>query len=97
LSFFNYPMLIRENIFLGGTFKSFPSGHTINAFSAVTPFFLSLKGKKWRYGLYAVPILTGLARIYYNKHWLSDVILGAFLALYTGSVIWRSNKEPGKN
>jgi len=68
----------------GGT--SFPSGHALYAvlLSGVAWFFVVLKIPKLRLRmsllgiLIAWPILTGLSRIYLEKHWPSDV-LGSYI------------------
>ena len=63
----------------GSDNHSFPSGHTATAF--VTATMLS---KEYGYlspwvsvGAYSVATATGLMRIANNKHWLSDVMVGA--------------------
>jgi membrane-associated phospholipid phosphatase len=60
-------------------FRSFPSGHTANAFA--TAEFLNQEYKDvspWiGYAGYTVATATGVLRMYNNKHWLSDVVAGA--------------------
>jgi len=60
-------------------FRSFPSGHTANAFA--TAEFLNQEYKDvspWiGYAGYTVATATGVLRMYNNKHWVSDVVAGA--------------------
>ncbi len=66
----------------GGTVnrrKSFPSGHAFTAWAAFTPFAETYS--KW---IYAVPISVSLARMYRNRHWFSDVVLGGGLGFFAG-------------
>ncbi len=63
----------------GSDHHSFPSGHTATAFMTAT-----MLNKEYGYlspwvsvGAYTVATATGLMRIANNKHWLSDVMVGA--------------------
>lgn len=59
---------------------SFPSGHTANAFALITPWIMYYPNVL-TYSLFALPVSTGIARISRNKHWLSDVAVGAAVGL----------------
>jgi hypothetical protein len=64
---------------------SFPSGHTTAAFSAATVFALEYKNRPWVPILsYSAATLIGLSRITENKHWFTDVLVGAGLGFLTG-------------
>ena len=63
----------------GSDNHSFPSGHTATAFMTAT-----MLNKEYGYkspwigiGAYSVATVTGLMRMANNKHWLSDVMVGA--------------------
>lgn len=58
---------------------SFPSGHTATAFMAATMMHKEYGGRSPWYsiGAYTVATATGLSRIANNKHWLSDIMVGA--------------------
>lgn len=83
--------------FTNGGLASFPSGHTAAAFSAAT--VLSLEAQRtWPRASRAIsPLLyggaaaVGLSRIYDNKHWVSDVALGATVGTLTGIQVMRYN------
>ena len=65
----------------GSNDDSFPSGHTAFAFSIFGSYARFYNEGITPYILYSVPVLTGLSRIYKNKHYLSDVVAGATIGL----------------
>ena len=68
--------------------NSFPSGHATVAFAAATVFALEYKDKPFVPILsYTAATLIGLSRITENKHWLTDVFIGAVLGYYTGKQV----------
>lgn len=67
------------------TNSSFPSGHTTVAFAAATVYALEYKNKPLVPIIaYSAASLIGVSRITENKHWLSDVVVGAALGYLTG-------------
>lgn len=63
----------------GSTYNSFPSGHTAMAFTSAT-----LLHKEYGYlspwvGIagYTAATITGISRALNNRHWLSDIVVGA--------------------
>ncbi len=81
---------------LSDNFQSLPSGHTTVAFAMSTV----LSGRIntwWAYaGFYGLATLTGAARIYYDRHWLSDVVLGAGIGTLSGLAILNADKSRNK-
>ena len=68
----------------GSDNKSFPSGHTAQAF--VSAEFARLEyrgGSPWvGIGAYAMAFSTAFLRMYNNKHWFGDVVTGAGTRYY---------------
>jgi membrane-associated phospholipid phosphatase len=76
--------------------RSFPSGHTSNAFSLAA---VAERHYGWKVGLpaYALAGLMGVSRLNEDKHWLSDVVAGAALGLVVGRTVVRVNgRGPGR-
>ena len=81
--------------------QSFPSGHTTTAFaaaSAVTSEIRRLRPKALPYVatiMYGGATLVGLSRMYHDKHWASDVALGAAIGTFSGlKVVRYSHAHP---
>ena len=63
--------------------NSFPSGHTATAFMTATMFHKEYGNlSKWcSIGAYTTATLTGVTRMLNNKHWISDVCVGAAIGI----------------
>jgi hypothetical protein len=87
----------------GSNDHSFPSGHTATAFMTATMLNKEYGYKSpWiGFGAYSVATATGLMRIANNKHWLSDVMVGAGIGIMaTEFGYWLADlifKEKGLN
>jgi membrane-associated phospholipid phosphatase len=88
--------------FGGGGRTSFPSGHTTAAFAAATAITAELHRSSpraaWIAGplLYGGAALVGLARVYDDKHWASDVVAGAGIGTLAGVTVVRfGHARPG--
>ncbi|MDB5197466.1 MAG: phosphatase family protein [Flaviaesturariibacter sp.] len=65
--------------------SAFPSGHTTVAFSAATVYAMEYRNRPLvPIVAYSAATLIGLSRITENKHWITDVVAGAFLGMVTG-------------
>lgn len=67
----------------GSNRHSFPSGHTATAFMTATMFSreYGYRSPWYSIGAYTVATGTGLMRIANNKHWMSDVLVGAGIGI----------------
>ncbi|MEO8109763.1 MAG: phosphatase PAP2 family protein [Ginsengibacter sp.] len=69
-------------------YSSFPSGHTTVAFAAATVFALEYKDKPLVPIIaYTAATMIGLSRITENKHWVTDVFVGAALGFLSGKQV----------
>jgi membrane-associated phospholipid phosphatase len=68
---------------------SFPSGHATLAFAISSVMANYLDNVYWKVGWYAVASLVGTARIYHDKHWLSDVVMGSAIGYFVGDYVSR--------
>jgi hypothetical protein len=77
-----------KNIYNHKISTSFPSGHTTVIFAAATVFAKEYKNTPWvPVVAYSAASLVGLSRITENKHWATDVIVGATLGYLCGSQV----------
>ena len=92
------PFLDRENAndfgfgrgFGRDEYRSFPSGHTVAGFAAAAAV-VSETDRWWPDATwYVAPVmyggaaLIGVSRMYNNKHWASDVVMGAAIGTFAG-------------
>lgn len=68
---------------------SFPSGHTMNNLAIATTVLVSVPAAGAV--MMALPLTWGFLRVYFGVHWLSDVIGGFFLGIFSfllGRGVW---------
>ena len=97
------PFLDRENAnnfafgrgFGRDEYRSFPSGHTVAGFAAAAAV-VSETDRWWPDAtIYVAPLmyggaaLIGVSRMYNNKHWASDVVMGAAIGTFAGLKVVR--------
>ncbi|HWR06699.1 phosphatase PAP2 family protein [Sporomusa sp.] len=74
---------------------SFPSSHTAVAFSLATVIANEYKDDKYAGPVaYGLATVTGLSRLYDNRHWASDVFAGGLIGYYTTKTIIKLNADP---
>jgi membrane-associated phospholipid phosphatase len=86
----------------GEKYRSFPSGHTVAAFAAAAAVSAETS-TWWPHAIYVIgptmyggAALVGLSRMYENRHWASDVIMGAAIGTFAGTKVVRYHRtHPG--
>lgn len=79
----------------GGDFQSMPSGHATAAFAFATAVTLEVRRRAPRHARwvgvlsYASALSTAYARMHDDRHWLSDVVVGAGVGSVTAAAIHR--------
>jgi membrane-associated phospholipid phosphatase len=81
--------------FTNTDYQSFPSGHSTAAFAAAAA--VSAETAEWwpqhrmivRILMYGGATLVGVSRMYDDKHWASDVVMGAAIGTFAGLKVVR--------
>lgn len=86
----------------GGQYQSFPSGHTTAAFAFASAMASEAATwtPRWHWVApagYSAAALVALARMYDDKHWASDVVLGAGIGVVAGKATVRFNHARPNN
>jgi membrane-associated phospholipid phosphatase len=69
------------------SYNSFPSGHTLTAFSTAIVLTYIAKNKGWGLPLFIIAVLIGYSRMYLSEHFLEDVLGGSFIGVSV-TLIW---------
>jgi hypothetical protein len=73
---------------------SFPSGHTAQAFAAAT-FMAKEYGHKsigYSIGAYTMAASIGAMRVMNNRHWVSDVLVGAGIGILSTNLVYLTHQ-----
>lgn len=84
----------------GNGYQSMPSGHTAQAFQLATMLDMEYRDvTPWiSVSGYAVASATGALRMMNNKHWISDVLVGAGIGIFTTKFVYLTHQYRwGKN
>ena len=73
--------------------NSLPSGHTSTAFTIATVLSQRIDNTFASIVLYSLAGLTAVQRIYGDRHWFSDVVLGAAIGTVVGLKVVKLNSE----
>jgi membrane-associated phospholipid phosphatase len=77
-----------------GGYVSFPSGHTATAFALATVVAMQYRRETWVPVLaYAVAGSVGLSRMALDRHWASDVLVGAVLGHVVARLVVRNHER----
>jgi membrane-associated phospholipid phosphatase len=88
----------------GNDYRSFPSGHTVAAFAAAAT--VTAETRQWwphrmflvAPAMYGGAAMVGVSRMYDNRHWASDVMLGAAIGTFAGTKVVRFHRtHPGNS
>jgi membrane-associated phospholipid phosphatase len=88
----------------GGNYQSFPSGHTLAAFAAAGAVTAETSAY-WPAATYLIigpamyggATVVGLSRMYNNRHWASDVVMGAASGTFAGMKVVRYSRIHPEN
>ena len=86
----------------GDDYRSFPSGHTVAAFAAAAAFTAETSRNAPNTTWFVAPLmyggaaLAGVSRMYDNRHWATDVLVGAGIGTFAGlKVVRYHDSRPG--
>jgi len=73
--------------------NSFPSGHTIMSWTFASVLATHYQNKLWiPITVYSLATMEGVARMYINKHWSSDVMIASALGYAIGTYVVKHQK-----
>jgi membrane-associated phospholipid phosphatase len=77
-----------DGIHINQGLTSFPSGHTIAAFSLFVFLALAIR-RQWASVLFLVlAIMVGISRVYLGQHFFADVYFGSLIGLCIAVLFW---------
>lgn len=65
------------------SYHSFPSGHAMLALTNAYAIAKQFKNPWVKAGIYTIGLLPGISRLWENQHWVSDVVLGVAISIFT--------------
>lgn len=76
---------------------SLPSGHSTLAFAFSTVMADQIDNTFWKIGWYSAASLVSVARVYHDKHWVSDVLLGSAIGYFVGRFVLNNQDDDKKD
>jgi membrane-associated phospholipid phosphatase len=76
-----------KDVYIVGGIQSFPSGHTVTAFSATVVLTYVIKNKLWGVALLLLAMLVGYSRMYLSQHFFEDVTAGSAIGVFV-TILW---------
>lgn len=82
-------------------YRAFPSIHSASGFAAAAVISNEVR-ERWPHAswyatplAYAIGATPGLARVYFNRHWMSDIVMGALMGTIAGQkVVSWNHRDP---
>jgi len=75
-------------------YSSFPSAHSSIAFTLATALAMEFPDQKWVGPVaYSIASLTAISRVYNNRHWTSDVLVGAALGHFVTKAVYNREQK----
>jgi membrane-associated phospholipid phosphatase len=78
---------------------SFPSGHTISAFTLASVLVGFLRKRKFDVILLLIAYLVGYSRVYLGQHFVADAVFGSIVGVFSGTlavVVFRDTSKLAK-
>jgi membrane-associated phospholipid phosphatase len=72
---------------------SLPSGHSTLAFAFSTVMAYQIDNIFWKVGWYSAASLVSIGRVYRDKHWVSDVVLGSAIGYFVGRFVLNNQTD----
>jgi len=72
---------------------SLPSGHSTLAFAFSTVMADKIDNIFWMVGWYGAASVVGISRVYNDKHWVSDVVLGGAIGYFVGRFVLNNQED----
>jgi hypothetical protein len=76
------------------SWTALPSGHATSVWSVATVIADRTDNGFVDVACYGVAFITSLSRIYVDKHWASDVLIGSAIGYFTAKKICALNRDP---
>ncbi len=77
----------------GDPYASFASGHAWSAWGSSNIVARQIDQVWASVGLYSLATITALSRLYADKHWLTDVILGSVVGYAISTALWNWKQD----
>ena len=75
--------------------SSYPSGHSANVFGIAT--VMARRQRRWAVLWWVFAVAMATSRIYLNRHWFSDVVVGATSGILVARAViawWDARRQP---
>ena len=76
--------------------SSFPSGHAANSLASAIVFYKLFEKKKSKVSILIAGLIMALSRVYVGVHYLSDVLVGISVGIFSGVSVCKFAKKKDK-